>query len=70
LAVPAAGALPVVLSGGLNPENVAAAIAAVGPYAVDTSSGVETGGRKDPGKMQAFVAAARAAGRARLEVRA
>lgn len=49
-----------VLAGGLNAENVAAAIAAARPDAVDVSSGVEiTPGRKDVAKMKAFVAAVR-----------
>jgi phosphoribosylanthranilate isomerase len=53
---------PVVLAGGLTPENVAAAIAAVRPYAVDVSSGTESSpGHKDPARVTGFVEAARAA---------
>ena len=45
----------IILSGGLAPENVAAAILAVRPYAVDVASGVESRpGRKDPGKLREF----------------
>jgi phosphoribosylanthranilate isomerase len=47
--------VPVVLSGGLTPENVGDGIAATQPFAVDTASGTEaTPGRKDPGKLEAF----------------
>jgi phosphoribosylanthranilate isomerase len=52
---------PLILSGGLTPENVAEGIAAVHPWAVDVASGVESEpGIKDPGKMEAFFAAAAA----------
>lgn len=47
---------PVVLAGGLTPENVAEAARTVDPYAVDVASGVElTGGRKDHDAVAAFV---------------
>jgi phosphoribosylanthranilate isomerase len=53
---------PLILSGGLSEHNVAAAIAAAHPYALDTASGTEAApGRKDPRKLGAFFAAARAA---------
>jgi phosphoribosylanthranilate isomerase len=54
--------LPIILAGGLTPENVAEAIEAAQPDAVDTASGVESSpGVKDPAKTKAFVAAARSA---------
>ncbi len=56
------GAPPLVLAGGLGPENVGQAIASVRPAAVDTASGVESApGVKDPALVQRFVAAACAA---------
>jgi len=53
-------AAPVILSGGLNPDNVAAAIAATSPFAVDAASGTELSpGIKDPDKLRAFHEAVR-----------
>ncbi len=50
---------PYLLAGGLTPENIPDAIAQLHPYGVDISSGIETGGLKDPVKMMAAVQAAR-----------
>lgn len=50
---------PYFLAGGLNPQNVAQAIQALHPFAVDVSSGIEQNGQKDAEKMAAFVAAVR-----------
>ncbi|MDQ3187311.1 MAG: phosphoribosylanthranilate isomerase [Pseudomonadota bacterium] len=60
--LPARRSKPLILAGGLNAENVGAAIAEVRPYAVDVSSGVEDSpGVKSTTKMQLFVDAVRRA---------
>jgi phosphoribosylanthranilate isomerase len=54
--------LPLFLAGGLRPDNVAAAIAAVRPDGLDLCSGVRRGGRLDAQRLAGFMAAVRAAG--------
>lgn len=50
---------PYFLAGGLNPGNVRDAVKELRPFAVDVSSGIETGGVKDKNKMRKFVSAVR-----------
>lgn len=53
---------PYFLAGGLTPENVLQALEQAKPYGLDVSSGVETGGKKDPEKMRSFVGRVRESG--------
>jgi phosphoribosylanthranilate isomerase len=58
---PIARERPIVVAGGLTPQNVGDCIRLLRPYAVDVRSGVETDGEKDAEKMRAFVRAVREA---------
>jgi phosphoribosylanthranilate isomerase len=60
--IPGSLPLPIILSGGLDPDNVAEAVRRVRPWAVDVSSGVEASpGMKDPARILAFMTGVRSA---------
>ena len=61
LALPIAEQFPVIIAGGLNPENVGRAIKLIKPWGVDVSTGVETKGIKDMKKIIKFIKAVREA---------
>ena len=52
---------PLILAGGLNPENIASVITRVKPHAVDVASGVETDGEQDLEKIRMFIKNAKGA---------
>ena len=60
LAQSVAQSLPILLAGGLTPDNVAEAIAQIRPWGVDVSSGVETNRQKDTAKIRTFIEQVRA----------
>ena len=59
--------IPVILAGGLTPENVERAIEVVEPYAVDVASGVDGSDGKDPEAVREFLAGVRAGARGRVQ---
>ncbi len=61
LAKPVVERFPLIIAGGITPENVAEVVKSVSPWGVDVSSGVETNGVKDVGKIRMFIEAVRRA---------
>jgi|WetSurMetagenome_2_1015567.scaffolds.fasta_scaffold163912_3 phosphoribosylanthranilate isomerase len=59
IAAAAAARFPVLIAGGLDPENVGGVVSGLKPWGVDVSSGVETGGVKSAAKIESFVRAVR-----------
>jgi len=59
VAQPVAKRFPIIIAGGLTPQNVAEVIKVASPWGVDVSSGVEVDGAKDVAKVKAFIAAVR-----------
>ncbi len=62
LARAVAARFPVIIAGGLNPETVEQVVREVRPWGIDVSSGVETAGKKDSGKIGDFIRRAKTAG--------